>query len=319
MSASRSSSQVQQGDRIFSLIVQACAVLIILILVSIIAVLVIKSQDTIGRFGLDFFTKGTWDPVNEIFGALPYIYGTVVTSILALLLATPFAIGSAIFVSEYVPRRIGDIISFTVELLVAIPSVAYGVWGFLVLKDVLRTTVDPALKAVVGPIPILGGLFRGPLYGLDIFTSSVILAIMILPTILAVSREVVRQVPRLQKEGMIALGATKWEAIRIAIIPYARTGIVGGAMLGLARAIGETMAVTMTIGNASPDKLTGSLFQSTSTLASAIASQFNEAQAARTYGSAVVQLGLVLLIVSSVINLFSRFLVSRTGAKNTRS
>lgn len=313
MSTTRSTNQVQQGDRIFSLIVQACAVLIVLLLVSIIVVLIIKSQDTIGRFGGDFFTKTTWDPVNEIFGALPYIYGTVVTSILALILATPFAIGAAIFVSEYVPRRIGDVIAFTVELLVAIPSVAYGVWGFLVLKDILRSTVDPFLKAVVGPVPVLGGLFKGPVYGLDIFTSSVILAIMILPTILSISREVVRQVPRLQKEGMIALGATKWEAIRIAILPYARTGIVGGAMLGLARAIGETMAVTMTIGNGSPAVLTGSLFQSTSTLASAIASQFNEAQAARTYGSAVVQLGLVLLIVSAVINLTSRFLVSRTA------
>lgn len=333
--SSANSGRSQRGDRIFGGLVLACANFVIFLLIAVILVLVIRSQETINRFGIDFFTQIIWDPVKRLagetitrngqevtltedlpgqFGAAGYIYGTVVTSILALLIATPFAIGSAIFVSEYCPRRIGDLIAFTIELLVAIPSVAYGVFGFLILGPILRDNVDPFLRSVIGPIPVIGGLFRGRISGLDIFSASIILAIMILPTILAVSREVIRQVPRLQKDGMLALGATKWEAIRIAIIPYARTGIVGGALLGLARGIGETMAVTMTIGNGDLKNISGSLFQSTRTLASAIASQYEAIADNPTFGSAIVQLGLVLLIVSSAINLFSRFLVSRVGA-----
>ena len=329
---SKLSSSGLNGDRIFGGIVVACAVFVIFLLVAIIAVLILRSQETLNRYGLEFFTSRTWDPVARsageevlingqvttlkeavpgIFGALPFIYGTVVTSILALLIATPFAVGSAIYVSEYCPRRIGDIISFIIELLVAIPSVAYGVFGFLVLKNIMRDSVSPFLRDTLGNVPILNIFFpkNATILGLDLFTASVVLAVMILPTILAVSREIIRQVPRLQKEGMLALGATKWESIRLAVLPYARSGIVGGAMLGLARGIGETMAVTMTIGNGKLNNITGSLFQSTSSLASAIASQFGEAQAERTYGSAIVELGLVLLIVSSVINLSARLLV----------
>jgi phosphate transport system permease protein len=324
------------GDRFFQALVIACAIFVIFLLIGVTFVLVVRSTDTINRYGLSFFTNAIWDPVPRgagesiyingeeqilkeaipgMFGALPFIYGTVVTSILALLIAAPFAVGAAIFVSEYSPRRIGDAISFTIELLVAIPSVAYGVFGFLVLKDIMRDSISPFLRGTIGQIPVIGTLFSGQIFGLDLFTASVVLAVMILPTILAVSREIIRQVPRLQKEGMVALGATKWEAIRFAIIPYARSGIIGGAMLGLARGIGETMAVTMTIGNGTPSKITGSLFQSTSSLASAIANQFGEAQAEKTYGSAIIELGLVLLIVSSVINIGARLLVSQATKK----
>lgn len=320
------------GDKVFQGIVIACAVFVIFLLVAIVLVLLYRSQETISKFGLSFFTGTTWDPVpraagesvringevvvlteaiSGVFGAFPYIYGTVMTSILALLIATPFAVGSSIFVSEYCPRRVGDVLSFTIELLVAIPSVAYGVFGFLVLQEIMQKTVEPAFQNTLGQIPVVGTLFSGPTYGRDIFAASIVLAVMIIPTILSISREIIRQVPRLQKEGMIALGATRWEAIRYAVLPYARSGIVGAALLGLARAIGETMAVTMTIGNGTLSRVTGSLFQSTSSLASAIASQFGEAQAEKIYGSAIIQLGLVLLIVSSAINLFSRFLVSR--------
>ena len=247
------------------------------------------------------------------FGALPYIFGTIVTSILALLIATPIAIGSAIFISEYSPSWLSRPVTFIIELLVAIPSVAYGLWGLFVLVPFMRTFVEPFLQNTLGIIPVAGLLFQGSILGQDILTASVILAIMILPTILTLSREILYQVPRLQKEGMLALGATKWEVIQKAVLPYARGGILGAAMLGLARAIGETMAVTMVIGNSST-KITASLFTPGYTIASAIANQFTEADTP-LYFSAIVELGLVLLLVASVFNIASRILISRFGIK----
>jgi phosphate transport system permease protein len=218
-------------------------------------------------------------------------------------------LGAAIFISEYAPRRIGDLISFAIEMLVAIPSVVYGLWGVKILGPLLGNQVEPFLQNTLGQIPIIGGLFANTPSGNDYLTASLILTIMILPTILAISREVVRQVPKLQKEGMIALGATKWEAIRLAILPYARAGITGGAMLGLARAIGETLAVTMTIGN-NPQFLGPSLFNAGYTLASGIANRVNESESIGY--NALIELGLLLLLVSLIINLLSRLLVSRS-------
>jgi phosphate transport system permease protein len=243
------------------------------------------------------------------FGAAPYIFGTIVTSIVALLLATPFGVGAALFISEFTNPRIGGVLSFIIELLVAIPSVGFGLWGLLVLAPFMRSTIDPVLRNVIGPIPIIGELFKGATIGQDLLTASVILAIMILPTILSISREIIAQVPRLQKEGMLALGATEWEMLRKAVLPYAWGGIIGAAMLGLARAIGETMAVTMVIGNSSRE-ISASLFTPGYTIASAIANQFTEADSP-TYFSAVVTLGLVLLLVSAMFNIAARVLVSR--------
>lgn len=323
---------LNRGDLIFSNVVRVCAVFVIILLVLISLVLFTRSQETISTYGLDFFRCMEWDPQPKqagdvvtrcgvevtldkplpgIYGSLFATYGTIVTSLLALLIATPFAVGAAIFVSEYCPPRLGDLISFTIELLVAIPSVAFGVFGFIILAPFLKDNVYQGVRDSIGQYIFLFGR-SGPLTGTNIATASLILAIMILPTIMALSREVIRQVPRLQKEGMMALGATKWESIQKAVLPYARTGIVGAAMLGLARAIGETMAVTMTIGNARPSQLSGSIFQSTSSLASFIANQFGEALGDRVQASAVIQMGLVLLIVSSSINLFSRWLIART-------
>lgn len=304
----------QRGDRVFSVIVRLCSLLIIAVLVALFLLLLLDALESVGRFGFSFLTSSQWNPVETevnpvTFGAAPYIFGTVVTSIIGLLLATPLALGSALFVSEYAPRWLGQPVSFIVELLVAIPSVAYGLWGLFVLVPLMRDTVDPFLQRLFGPLPVIGALFSGPDFGQHLLTAGVILAMMILPTILSISREVIAQVPRLQKEGMLALGATKWETLRYAILPYARGGIVGAAMLGLARAIGETIAVTMVIGNSST-QISPSLFTPGYTIASAIANQFTEADTT-LYFSAVVELGLVLLLVASVFNIASRILVKR--------
>ena len=303
---------VQRGDRTFRGIVLIGALAMIALLVGVIILLFMDSREAIARYGFSFLITSDWDPVFENFGAAPYIFGTIVTSIIALLLATPFAVGAALFISEYTPRTLGSILSFIIELLVAIPSIGFGLWGLFVLAPFMRSTVDPFLRDTIGPIPVIGELFKGPTIGQDLLTASVILAIMILPTILSISREIINQVPRLQKEGMLALGATKWEMLQKAVLPYAWGGIIGAAMLGLARAIGETMAVTMVIGNSST-AISPSLFTPGYTIASAIANQFTEADTP-TYFAAIVELGLVLLLVSSVFNIVARLLVRRTNS-----
>ena len=312
-SENNSISGAQRGDQIFRLILRLCALVGYVIIGALIVVLFLGALETIGRFGFGFITGQAWNPVEgeEQFGALPFIFGTIVTSIIALVLATPLALGSALFVSEYAPRWIGAPVAFMVELLVAIPSVAYGIWGIFVLVPFMKSTVEPFLQKTVGQVPIIGALFppKAAVNGYDILTAGVVLSIMILPTILSISREIIAQVPRLQKEGMLALGATKWEVLSKAILPYALGGIVGAAMLGLARALGETMAVTMVIGNSST-AITPSLFTPGYTIASKIANEALEADTA-TFFSAIVELGLVLLVVSLVFNVAARLLVKR--------
>lgn len=305
-------SGVQRGDRTFKGIVLVGSVSMIALLVGVIILLFIDARPAIQQYGFSFLITSDWDPVFENFGAAPYIFGTIVTSVLALLLATPFAVGAALFISEYTPKTLGSVLSFIIELLVAIPSVGFGLWGLFVLAPFMRNTIDPFLRNTIGPIPLIGELFKGPTIGQDLLTASVILSIMILPTILSISREIINQVPRLQKEGMLALGATKWEMLRKAVLPYAWGGIIGAAMLGLARAIGETMAVTMVIGNSSTE-ISASLFTPGYTIASAIANQFTEADT-EMYFAAIVELGLVLLLVSSVFNILARLLVRRMNS-----
>ncbi|MGA2641833.1 MAG: phosphate ABC transporter permease subunit PstC [Spirochaetia bacterium] len=305
---------VDPSDRVFTSLVGVLSFIAVLILLSFIVLLAIDSSQSLRRFGLGFLTGSKWNPVqterNAIsFGALPYIFGTVVTSVIALIVATPLALGSAVFVSEYAPSWLGNPVAFIIELLVAIPSVAYGIWGLFVLVPFMRSVVEPMLQSTIGKIPVLGALVAGPPFGMDLLTGGVVLAIMILPTILSLSREIIAQVPRLQKEGMLALGATRWEVLTKAVIPYAREGIIGASMLGLARAIGETMAVTMVIGNSST-RITASLLTPGYTIASAIANQFTEADSPM-YFSAIVELGLVLLLVASLFNIGSRVLVRR--------
>ncbi len=269
--------------------------------------------ESVGNFGLEFIYGTTWqqNPSGQSdikLGAGAFIFGTVVTSILALILAAPLAIGAGIFVSEYAPRWLGNIIGFAVEMLVTIPSVVYGLWGYFVLSRLLRDEVQPFLQNTLGRLPIIGELFQGPMTGLGMMTAGIILAIMILPTILAISREIINQVPRLQKEGMLALGATKWEMVRHAILPYARLGIFGGMVLGFARAFGETMAVTMVIGNAPSGRISSGLFNQGNTLASQIANQFQETADPLLF-SAIVGLGMILLIVATIFNIISRLMV----------
>ncbi len=301
---------VQRGDRIFVWVVRLCSLVAVVLLAGFLILLISASSDTIGRFGFSFLTTSVWDPANtEVFGSAAFLYGTLVTSLIGLVLAVPFAIGAALFVTEYAPRWLGTPIAFIIELLVTIPSVVYGLWGIFVLAPFMRHSVEPFLKNSFGKLPIIGPLFQGPITGKDMLSAGVILAIMILPTILSISREILSQVPRLQKEGMLALGATKWETIRYALLPYAKAGIVGASMLGLARAVGETMAVTMLIGNSS-SKLSGSLFSPSATIASAIANQYGDANSALHF-SAIVELGLVLMVLAFIFNITARLLVKR--------
>ena len=294
------------GDAAFRGVSLVAASSVLVILGALIVLLIRDSRESLLRYGLSFITTSTWDNVKEQFGALPYIYGTVATSTVALVLAVPIAVGAALYVAEYAPLWIRTPISFTIEMLAAIPSIIYGLWGFFILTPVMRSTVEPALKAALGPIPVVGGLFQGPAIGKDLFTGGVILAIMITPTIMAVSREIILAVPPAQREGMLAVGATRWETIRHAVLPYARSGIAGAAILGLARALGETMAVTMVIGNRAQISL--SLFDPSYTIASAIANEFTEATG-DLYLSALVELGLILFLVTFIVNGIARVLV----------
>jgi phosphate transport system permease protein len=294
-------------DQVFRGVVTGLGSLVIVIFAGLVLLLFVDSWPSIQRYGLGFITSSTWDPVQEEFGAWPYIYGTLFSSVLALLIATPVAVGAAIFLAEYAPSWLRDPVSFIVELLAAIPSIIYGLWGFFVLAPVMRRTVEPFLKTVLEPIPLLNTFVAGPALGRDILTAGVILAIMILPTIMSVAREVFMTVPNTQREGMIGLGATKWETITWAVLPYARSGVIAAAMLGLARALGETMAVTMVIGNSSRN-VNFSLFTPGYTMASAIANQFREADK-EIYFAAIVNVALVLLLVSGIVNGLARLIV----------
>ena len=281
----------------------------IAVLAALVVLLLVFSWQSIVRYGAGFLVTTTWDPVAQQFGALHFIYGTLVTSIVALALATPIGVGGALFVAEYAPRWLREPVSFIVELLAVIPSIIYGLWGFFVLAPVMRGAGEPVLQKSLGRLPIVGALFQGPIIGRDMLIGGVILAIMVLPTVMSISREVLRAVPDTQREGMLALGATKWEMIANAVLPYARAGIAGAAGLGLARALGETMAVTMVIGNSS-NKISASLFTPGYTMASAIANQFNEADS-DLYFSAIVEVALALLLVSAAVNILARLLVWR--------
>jgi phosphate transport system permease protein len=295
------------ADHVFRGLVTGMGGLVIAILLGLIALLILDSLPAMQRYGFGFVTGSTWDPVREEFGAWPYIYGTIFSSFLALLISTPIAVGAALFLAEYAPAWLRNPVSFVVELLAAIPSIIYGLWGFFVLAPVMRGAVEPFLKSVLTPIPVLNTLVQGPALGRDILMAGVILAIMILPTIMSVAREVFMTVPNTQREGMIGLGATKWETITWAVLPYARSGVIAAAMLGLARALGETMAVTMVIGNSSRS-VNFSLFTPGYTMASAIANQFREADK-EIYFSAIVNVALVLLLVSGVVNALARLIV----------
>jgi phosphate transport system permease protein len=279
---------------------------VVALLVLIGLLLFVNSRLTWQTFGLGFITGTEWDPVAGIYGALPFIVGTILAAAIAVILAAPIGIFTAIYLSELAPGRLATPLTFMIELLAAIPSVVIGLWGVFILAPFLRGTVEAWIVSVFGWIPFLGG----PAYGIGLFSAGVILTIMILPTIVTISREVIGAVPGSQREAMVALGATRWETIRRAVIPYARSGIIGAVILGLGRALGETMAVTMVIGN--NDAIPSSLFDQTQTIASKIATSFSEA----TVGiqtSSLIALGLVLLVMTIIMNVVARLLVWRVA------
>jgi phosphate transport system permease protein len=296
------------GDRVYRLVITAFAACIPILLLLIAVEVGIAGWPALSQFGLAFLTSSVWDPVAGQFGAAPAVVGTLVTSALALLIATPLALGSAIFLSEFAPSWLRTPLAFLVDLLAAIPSIVYGMWALFVLVPVFRTSVIPFLRDTLhlGSTPF----FTGPAYGPSVFTASVVLAIMVLPYIAAVAREVLMAVPRSQREAALALGATRWETISGAVLPYARTGIIGGVILGLGRAIGETMAVTMVIGNS--HELSASLLSPGYTMASLIANEFTEATG-ELHVSALMAVGFVLFVVTLLVNGIARWLVWRVA------
>jgi len=294
-------------DRAFRIGARSAALLVVGLLVVLLALLVTGGAEALGRFGIVGFISGTtWDPVRDVYGALPYIVGTLASSTIAILIATPIALLTAVYLAELAPRRVAIALTFLVELIAAIPSVVIGLWGIFVLTPFLRDTVEAPLSgALGGSLPI----FAGPPLGVGLFAAGVILAIMILPTIVSISREVIASVPGGQREAMFALGATRWEVVTRAVIPFARSGIIGAIILGLGRALGETMAVTMVIGNGSA--VPHSLFDQAQTISSQIATTFPEAQAG-IQTSSLIALGLVLLALTLALNAAARLLVARS-------
>ena len=298
----RSRGSGQLADRTFAGLMLACACTIFAIVIFIAVILVLRSGPSLRTLGFHFFVGSAWDPVAGKFGALPFVFGTLVSSLVALLIAVPLALGVAIFLTELCPRALRGPISFLTELLAAIPSVVYGLWAIFVLVPFVRDQLGPFAATYLG----WTGLFSGANFGVGMLTASIILAIMILPIISSITRDIMLAVPNNQREAVLALGATRWEMIRTGVLRNARIGIVGAVILGLGRALGETMAVTMVIGN-SP-KIARSLFAPGYTMASVIANEFSEATG-KLYLSALIEIGLALFLVTIVVNAIARLLV----------
>ena len=302
------------GDRRFRLLTQLAAFLVVAIFVGIIITLFIGAMPAIKAFGWGFFISSTWNPVTEKFGAFPMIYGTLVTSALAMIVAVPVGIGIAIFLTELCPRQLKRPIGIAVELLAAVPSIIYGIWGFFVFAPFFQSTIEPWLIGLFANVPILQDMFAGPPYGIGIFTAALILSIMILPFISAVTRDVFATVPPILKEAAYGLGCTTWEVMWRIVLPYSRSGVVGGAMLALGRALGETMAVTFVVGNA--HHINMSLLAPGTTISATIANEFSEALG-DLYIPALIYAGLILFFISFIVlasaQLLLRSLDRRSG------
>jgi phosphate transport system permease protein len=294
-----------EGDEIAHLVTLVFASSILLITSLLVLELWRNSHLSRAQFGWNFFWTSTWDPVFDHFGALPFIYGTLVTSVVSLAIAVPLGLAAAIYLAELAPRNLSDSIAFLIDLLAAVPSVIYGLLGIFVIVPLMRTVIGPAIKHTLGFLPI----FSGPNYGVGFLTAGIVLAIMIVPFIISVSREVLLTVPRDQREAAMGLGATRWEATWKVVVPWARTGIMGSVFLALARALGETMAVTMVIGN--DPKIAASLFAPGYTIAAVIANEFTEATG-NLYLSALIELGLVLFLMTFILNGVARILIVLT-------
>jgi phosphate transport system permease protein len=298
------------GDRVFSFVLYLASYIVLLTVIGLFIVLLQRSLPAIQAIGFGAFTQ-LWDPNGGHFGVLTFIYGTIVTSLIALLVAGPIGIGAALFLAELAPRRLATPVAMLIELLAAVPSVVYGLWGLFALAPFIRTIVGPALQHTLGFLPIFGG----PIYGVGMLAGGLILAIMVVPTVAAISRDVFQAVPNDQREAMFALGATKWEMLVKAVLPYARNGVIGALVLGLGRALGEAMAVVMVIGN--KPQIVASLFAPGYTMASVLANEFSEATG-KVYISMLIEIGLLLFVVSLVVNIFARLLVWNAAGRGKR-
>jgi phosphate transport system permease protein len=298
--------RTSHGDRVFKLILTLGAAAIPVLLAFLVVELWTGARLAVAKFGLGFVTSSVWDPVAEQFGAVPLIFGTLISSVIALLIAVPLSLGVAIYLTEFAPKALRQPVAFLIGLLAAIPSVVYGLWGIFVLIPILRKSVFPLLRDGLGFLPF----FQGPIYGPSMLAAGVILAIMVMPYIMSVSREVLLAVPNTQREASLALGATRWEAVITTVVPYARSGIFGAVILGLGRALGETMAVTMLIGNR--HEVAASLFAPGYTMAAAIANEFSEA-VGDMHLSALAYVAFLLFAVTVLVNAGARLLIWRVA------
>jgi len=302
-------------DTTFHLLTLAAAWAVLILLGGVIASLVLGSMPAIKAFGLNFLSTEAWNPVTEKFGAMAPVYGTIVTSLIAMAIAVPSALGIAIFLTELCPFTLRKPIGIAIELLAGIPSIIYGIWGLFVLAPFLQEHVEPGLIASFGNVPVLSKLFAGPPYGIGVLTAGIILAVMVLPIVTSISRDVFETVPPVLKEAAYAVGCTTWEVIRSVVIPYTRVGLIGGVMLGLGRALGETMAVTFVIGNA--HKIAPSLLAPGTTISATIANEFTEA-VGDLYTSALIELGLILFVITFIILAISRYMLMRLHQQEGR-
>jgi phosphate transport system permease protein len=303
-------SRLRDGDEIARLVTLLFATTVVLITAALVWELWVNSALPRQKFGFHFFVTSVWDPIMEQYGALPFIYGTMVTSAVALFIAVPLGIGAAIFLAELAPPRVSDTLQFFIDLLAAVPSVIYGLLGVFIIVPVMRTVIYPALNKPFGYLPI----FKGPSYGVGFMTAGIVLAIMVIPYIISVSREVLLSVPRDQREAALALGSTRWESTWKVVVPFAKTGIMGSIFLALARALGETMAVTMVIGNT--PKIAASLFAPGYSIAAVIANEFTEATG-DLYLQSLIALGLVLFLLTFILNGLARLLIVVTTQKGS--
>jgi phosphate transport system permease protein len=300
--------RLRLGDTFFRWLTRSCAIAVLVILGGVIVALISGSLPAFREFGFSFLIEQRWNPVTEKFGAIAPIYGTVVTSFIAMFIAVPVGLMIAVFLTELCPLSLRRPIGIAVELLAGIPSIIYGIWGLFVFAPFLQQYVQPGLIAAFGNIPVLSTLFEGPPYGIGVLTAGLILAIMVLPFITSISRDVFDAVPPMLKESAYGLGCTTWEVVRYVVIPFTRVGVIGGVMLGLGRALGETMAVTFVIGNA--HKISGSILAPGTTISATIANEFTEA-VGDLYTSSLIALGLILFVITFIVLSLARYMLMR--------
>ncbi len=312
VSRSKVLARLRMSDSVFRNFTRAASLLVLLLLSGVILSLIIGAAPALQEFGFGFLTSQSWNPVTEKFGALAPIYGTVVTSFIAMLIAVPIGLFIAMFLTELCPQWLRRPIGTAIELLAGIPSIIYGIWGLFVFAPFLQETLQPFLITVFGDIPVLSSLFAGPPYGIGMLTASLILAIMVLPFVTSISRDVFEAVPPVLKEAAYGLGCTTWEVVRYVVLPYTRVGVIGGVMLGLGRALGETMAVTFVIGNA--HKISASLLAPGTTISATIANEFTEA-VGDLYTASLIALGLILFVITFIVLAAARYMLLRLNRR----